>query len=50
LFEGRREPEPTPVAPPEPSATETALRALDLPRTTPLEALLWLHEQQKKLR
>ncbi|HEX4384310.1 MAG TPA: DNA mismatch repair protein MutS, partial [Myxococcales bacterium] len=26
------------------------LRALDLSRTTPLEALLWLHEQQKKLR
>ena len=39
-----------PLAPPlQPSATETALRALDLSRTSPLEALLWLHEQQKKL-
>jgi DNA mismatch repair protein MutS len=50
LFEGRREIEAAPVAPPEPSAMEAALRALDLARTTPLEALLWLHEQQKKLR
>jgi len=27
-----------------------ALRELDLARTSPLDALLWLHEQQKKLR
>jgi DNA mismatch repair protein MutS len=27
-----------------------ALRSLDLPRTSPLDALLWLHDQQKKLR
>ena len=27
-----------------------ALRGLDLTRTSPLDALLWLHEQQKKLR
>ncbi len=27
-----------------------ALRQLDLTRTTPLDALLWLHEQQKKIR
>ncbi len=41
---------PPPPAPPlQPSAIETALRALDLSRTSPLEALLWLHEQQKKL-
>jgi DNA mismatch repair protein MutS len=39
-------PEPKPVTPP---LTEE-LRKLDLSRTTPLEALLWLHEQQKKLR
>ena len=33
-----------------PSAVEEALRGLDLSRTTPLDALVWLHEQQKKLR
>ena len=41
--------------PPEPADLRAAellesLRALDLPRTTPLDALLWLNEQQKKLR
>jgi DNA mismatch repair protein MutS len=47
---------PTPAAPPhppvDPRTTELAeaLRGLDLSRTTPIEALLWLHEQQKKLR
>jgi hypothetical protein len=40
---------PAPPAPP-PSLVEEALRALDLARTTPLDALLWLHDQQKKLR
>jgi DNA mismatch repair protein MutS len=40
---------PAPPAPP-PSPVEEALRALDLTRTTPLDALLWLHDQQKKLR
>jgi DNA mismatch repair protein MutS len=48
--------EPPPPAPsgppPEPGAEQiaAALRQLDLARITPLEALLWLHEQQKKLR
>ena len=42
-------PAPPPDAPPAPGPVEAALRALDLSRTTPLEALLWLHEQQKKL-
>jgi len=46
LFEA---PAPPPAAPP-PSPVEEALRALDLSRTTPLDALLWLHDQQKKLR
>ncbi len=32
------------------SELEEALRKLDLSRTTPLDALLWLDEQQKKLR
>ena len=41
-------PPPAPVAAPPPLADD--LRKLDLSRTTPLEALLWLHEQQKKLR
>src|SRR2546421_7336355 len=44
---------PPPPAPPPPApapALEEALRALDLSRTTPMDALLWLHEQQKKLR
>ncbi|HEY5676460.1 MAG TPA: DNA mismatch repair protein MutS, partial [Myxococcales bacterium] len=36
---------PPPPAPP--SQVEEALRALDLSRTTPLDALLWLHSQQK---
>jgi DNA mismatch repair protein MutS len=31
-------------------ALAEALGALDLSRTSPLDALLWLHEQQKKLR
>jgi len=42
LFEA---PAPAPPA----SPVEEALRALDLTRTTPLDALLWLHDQQKKL-
>jgi DNA mismatch repair protein MutS len=41
--------EAPPAAPPQ-VALEEALRALDLARTTPMDALLWLHEQQKKLR
>ena len=41
-------PVPSPAAP-APIALEEALRALDLSRTTPMDALLWLHEQQKKL-
>src|SRR6266851_2390431 len=43
--------EPAP-APADPGAEQVAgaLRALDLARTSPLDALLWLHEQQKKLR
>jgi DNA mismatch repair protein MutS len=43
---------PPPLAPP--PAPENplieALRGLDLTRVAPLDALLWLHEQQKKLR
>jgi DNA mismatch repair protein MutS len=41
-----------PISPPQaqPPALEEALRALDLSRTTPIDALLWLHEQQQKLR
>ena len=35
---------------PAPQPLSDALRKLDLSRTTPLDALLWLHEQQKKLR
>jgi DNA mismatch repair protein MutS len=45
--------EPPAVAPPPPpraSGFEEALRTLDLSRTTPMDALLWLHEQQKNLR
>jgi DNA mismatch repair protein MutS len=42
-------PPPALPAPPLPSALDAALRALDLSRTSPLEALLWLHEQQNKL-
>jgi DNA mismatch repair protein MutS len=38
-----------PPPPPPPPPLEEALRELDLSRTTPLDALLWLHEQQKKL-
>jgi DNA mismatch repair protein MutS len=48
LFESAPPPEPAPA--PKPSEYEQALRELDLSRTTPLDALLWLHEQQKKLR
>jgi DNA mismatch repair protein MutS len=42
--------EPLP-APPDPRLDQLAqaLGALDLSRTTPMDALLWLHEQQKKL-
>jgi len=39
-----------PAVPASVSAMEEALRGLDLSRTTPMDALLWLHEQQKKLR
>jgi DNA mismatch repair protein MutS len=46
LFEA---PTPEPLPPPQASPLEDALRALDLSRTTPMDALLWLHEQQKKL-
>ena len=47
LFEAApAEPAPPPPVP----ALEGALRALDLSRTTPMDALVWLHEQQKKLR
>jgi len=53
LFGGAasREPEPAP-APADPRASQLAdaLRALELGHTSPLDALLWLHEQQKKLR
>ncbi|HUJ26071.1 MAG TPA: DNA mismatch repair protein MutS [Myxococcales bacterium] len=35
--------------PPKPSELEEALRKLDLSRMTPLEALNWLDQQQKKL-
>jgi len=41
---------PAPAAKPPAAELEQALRALDLSHTTPLDALLWLHEQQKKLR
>ncbi len=44
LFEA---PSPAPAAPK--SALEEGLRGLDLARTTPIDALVWLHEQQKKL-
>ena len=57
LFGGRA---PPPVAAEAPAAKSDAasgagllaeaLQKLDLSRTTPLDALLWLHEQQKKLR
>jgi DNA mismatch repair protein MutS len=46
-------PPATPPEPPrDPGGAELleALRSLDLSRTSPLDALLWLHEQQKKLR
>ncbi|HYY52640.1 MAG TPA: DNA mismatch repair protein MutS, partial [Myxococcales bacterium] len=50
LFESApAEPPPVPAPAPAP-ALEEELRALDLSRTTPMDALLWLHEQQKKLR
>ena len=42
-----------PAGPPAPAPSNPLaddLRKLDLTRTTPLDALLWLHEQQKKLR
>jgi DNA mismatch repair protein MutS len=48
LFSAPVEP-PPPPAPAAPSLAED-LGKLDLTRTTPLEALLWLHEQQKKIR
>lgn len=52
LFEAAPAPAPPPAAPADPRAAQLAeaLRALELERTTPLEALLWLHEQRKKLR
>jgi len=49
LFSPPVEPPPPPPATPQPSLADD-LRKLDLTRTTPIEALLWLHEQQKKLR
>jgi DNA mismatch repair protein MutS len=52
LFGDSRLPAAPPEPPADPRAAEVAeaLRGLDLSRTTPLEALLWLHDQQKKLR
>jgi len=52
LFGDARVASAPPQLPSDPGATELAeaLRAVDLSRMTPLEALLWLHEQQKKLR
>jgi DNA mismatch repair protein MutS len=47
---GLFEPPPPPPAAAEPAPLEEALRGLDLSHTTPMDALLWLHEQQKKLR
>ena len=47
LFEA---PQPAPPSQPPKSALEEALRGLDLSRTSPLEALLWMHEEQKKLK
>jgi DNA mismatch repair protein MutS len=47
---GLFEPPALPTPPPRASGIEDALRALDLSRTTPMDALLWLHEQQKNLR
>jgi DNA mismatch repair protein MutS len=41
-------PEPAPAPAPPPLVVED-LRKLDLSRMTPLDALLWLHEQQKKI-
>ena len=41
---------PAPVPQARSDELEEALRKLDLSRTTPLDALLWLHDQQKKLR
>jgi DNA mismatch repair protein MutS len=49
LFEAPPQGPPPPATPDEPELL-SALRKLDLSRTTPLDALLWLHEQQKKLR
>ena len=45
-------PAPRDPVPADPRAAQLAetLGALDLSRTSPLDALLWLHEQQKKLR
>ena len=45
-------PASVPESPADPRAGQLAeaLCALDLSRTSPLDALLWLHEQQKKLR
>ena len=44
--------QPADPPPKDPRAAELleSLQSLDLPRTSPLDALLWLHEQQKKLR
>jgi DNA mismatch repair protein MutS len=39
-----------PPADPRPEQLAQALKEMDLSRTAPLDALLWLHEQQKKLR
>jgi DNA mismatch repair protein MutS len=52
LFGDPRVPAAPPQPPPDPraAALAEAVRGLDLSRTSPLEALLWLHEQQKKLR
>jgi len=42
-------PAPAPAAPPEPSAVEEALKALDIEKLTPLEALLKLEELRRLL-
>jgi len=42
--------DPAPPADPRGAQLAEGLAALDLSRTSPLDALLWLHEQQKKLR
>ncbi|MBS2023708.1 MAG: DNA mismatch repair protein MutS, partial [Deltaproteobacteria bacterium] len=54
LFESAPAPQTAPATPvvavdPKAEALATAVRALQLDRMTPLEALMFLHEQKKKL-